>query len=416
MSWYRRIKCLFTIQIVIFSYIVWSSLNFIVIRKHISTMTFFYLLISMFLMEYINYKKDNKWLSVGIPALIGLVVNALLYRSYISFTLNYAYLIFIIFYGYNLEKNYVNYYSSREMFKKSLIILVLLWMITMLFKGSNNKAFFRFYIMYFTIGIIYLREIRDYSYNVINKKSLVIDGITATLIFSLSIETFYKIFFKGLMLLKTAFEYIVDIVINMLMVVLDKPYTAILKFLKSLFKDRNSITFDFLNKKVVEKGTKEMVSYARGDMKFIRIIIRILIFAAICIVVYKIASKLIYYSSKEENADIISEKKEKIEIERKKKSFFNKVINSIYLGKDPKKKIKHIYKNIQAVSKEKEIFSEHMTATQLENSIIISRDVKRDDIEYITDKYNETKFSYHNISEEMAEEFRKNYTKIKKKI
>lgn len=418
MSWYRRIRCLFTIEVVMFSYIVWSTLSVIITKKHISSIIFFNLLISVFLMEYINYKKNNKWLALGFPALLWLGVNFLFYKSFVPFTLNYVYVLFIIVYSYNLEKNHVNYYFSREIFRKSLFIIILLWLITMLFGNISNKTFFRFYIIYFTIGIIYLREIRDYNYNVINKKSLIIDGVTAVFIFSLSIEKFYHIFFKGLMLLKTVFDYVVNVVIKMLMFVLDKPYTEILNFLKSLFREEIVSEKGTLKKKIVNKKTKEIVSYANVDMTFIRIIIKILTFALICIVVYKIASKLIYYSSKEENANVISEEKEKIEIEekKKKKSILNRFMNSIYFGKDPKKKIRHFYRELEIDSKEKEMFNEYMTATQLENSIIINRNVKREELKYITDRYNEVKFSHHEIEKTTAEEFKNNYFKVKKKI
>ncbi|WP_102399089.1 hypothetical protein [Haloimpatiens massiliensis] len=418
MSWYRRIKCLFTIEVVMFSYIVWSTLNFIITKKHISNILFFSILTSVFFMEYINYKKNNKWLVLGVPILLGLSVNFFLNKSFISFTLNSAYILFIIVYSYNIEKNNVNYYFSRDVFKKSLFIVILLWIITMLFGNISNKTFFRFYIIYFTIGIIYLREIRDYNYNIINKKSLIIDGITVGFIFSLSIEKFYDIFFKGLMLLKTIFDYVVNVVIKMLIFVLDKPYTAILNFLKSLFKEEVVSEKGTLKKKVIEKKTKEMISYADKDINFLRIIIRIVVFLIISIIVYKIVSKLMYHSSKEENTNVISEEKEKIEIggKKKKKNILNKFIKSIYFGKDPKNKIKYFYRQLQMYSKEKEIFDEYMTATQLENSIIINRDVEKEDLKYITDRYNEVKFSQHEIEKRTAEEFKNRYIKVKKKI
>lgn len=415
MSWYRRIKNLFTVEYIIFFYIVWSTINLIVTKKHISSLYILNLVIVIFLMQYISHKKDNKALIITICFLLPIPINYIISKNLLAFLLNHIYFFFVALYSYRVDKIYIDYNFSKEIFKKSLIIIMLLWFTTIIFGNANETSFFRFYIIYFILGIIYLRKIRDYNYNILSKKSIIIDGVISLFILSFCIEPVHKFFLKIIMWIKNILIYAVDIFINILVYVLNKPYTAMINSLRKVFKGKEFQGIDYnMRTRTASKFTKGKYT----DITFLFPLIKFLLFTIVLIIVCKIISNILSVPRSRKNTNVIMEDKEiiKIDNKEKKKGFLKRILDNVYLGKDPRKKIRYFYRILEAEGNDKQLFDEHMTATQFENSIKINRDVENEDLSYITNKYNKVKFSMHEIHEEEVDKFQSKYHKIKKKI
>ncbi|MFD3155716.1 hypothetical protein ACFIJ5_02460 [Haloimpatiens sp. FM7330] len=401
MSWYRQVKSLFTISLIIFSYIIWSVLSYIVFSNKVNFNIMISFLCTTILMQYLNFKTENKLISIIIPSALAIPILFFSYRGN-GLILNLIFNIIVLIFLYKIEEDLVDYLMAKEMVKKCILILIVIGAIGLISGFNLTKSSFRFYLMYIIAALIFLREIRKYSYNIMNKKSIIVNILISVGIFLLSSDGIFNIFIKLISNVKHGFDFLVEKLIWGMVYVLEKPMMFFIEKLKSL---RSPIVGKILkaSKTKAKTKTKTIIhnNQSTSIPEWMFILIKILFAIFIVWVVFKIIRNISSLMSKNnENALVISEEKEKIESKKGKKKFTKKIVN-MFRNQTAKEKILNIYRQFQIRTKEKDIFRYYMTASQLKNATKVNINTKEDvnkDLESLTNIYNETKFSVHEIN------------------
>ncbi|MBK1810306.1 hypothetical protein JHL18_06625 [Clostridium sp. YIM B02505] len=295
-----------------------------------------------------------------------------------------------------------DFYRSRL---KSLVIGLLIAMFFTLFESRQVTTFlYPFYISFFLVGILLLRASRAFQYKLSSSKTVK----TYIFILILSLVSFNP--------------YIYSLAIGVIGLLYQKSQWIILKILYIfsllLMYPVKLIQLLFRNKNMGDVGVKstgipyEDQKLIQSDNTFMLTIIKSIFFIVIVIVVLYMF-KLVLNRRKFRNRSkeqLIGIERESLDDYFKKKDRHNK--NNWTGGRG---KILEIFYDIQKETYKKNIFKKSMTANQLLN--ISKPYIETDDeFRYIVDRYNEAKFSSHEVSDEIVDETRGKYKSLKKKI
>jgi len=92
------------------------------------------------------------------------------------------------------------------------------------------------------------------------------------------------------------------------------------------------------------------------------------------------------------------------------------LIEKIFQGtKSNREKILYTYKGFEKITEDANIYKTYMTATQLKNVTKINVG-NIDNLDDMTQVYNEAKFSLHSMSEESVESVKKGHNNIKRQL
>ncbi|WP_392486055.1 hypothetical protein ACER0A_012345 [Haloimpatiens sp. FM7315] len=422
MSWYRRIKTLFNLELSIFLYIIWINLSYVFFGVKTNYLVMIVGLVSMFLMHYLNYKTKKVYLALVLSLVLGMFILLISYKSIHLTIFNMFYILILEFASFKLEEQYIDHYVGNIIIKKSLLILMLIWIVAIIFRADSTKYFFRFYLIYTIIGIVYLRQMRDYNYNIINRKSTRIDMVITILVFSISSSKVFEGFYYVVKIIKKGLYFLADKIIDFLVYVLDKPFNSFFEYFKRLFINLK-INGEFeninlMNKKAKVKRYTENRHYLK-DITWLKYAIMAIVIIIVLLFLFNIIQRLMASINNEENKNVIKEEKEKIldrEIKGKNKNKLSSLLKDVYYLKDAKGKIKHVYKNFEKISRDKELYKNYMTAKQLGTSVKVNSEVPKDEVNKITDIYNEAKFSNHTVEEENAKIIKQSFDSVKNKI
>ena len=107
---------------------------------------------------------------------------------------------------------------------------------------------------------------------------------------------------------------------------------------------------------------------------------------------------------------------ESIEVEQVKgNKLFNKLKKILRQKGTPREEVIYKYGELVHVAEKKELFKPYMTPRQL-NHIIKIRVKSSKEIDYVTDTYNEAKFSKHTIEKAQEKLMEENINNLKKEI
>ena len=142
-------------------------------------------------------------------------------------------------------------------------------------------------------------------------------------------------------------------------------------------------------------------------------ILKILILLLILYIIYKFLSRFrnktkIYQGFIEEKERIVKRKSKKPWV----KSLFEKIIQG---NKSNRDKILYSYKGFERITENANIYKPYMTATQLKNVTKIKVD-NFDDLDEMTQVYNEAKFSVHPMTGEKVLKVKKGHSNIRKQL
>ena len=140
---------------------------------------------------------------------------------------------------------------------------------------------------------------------------------------------------------------------------------------------------------------------------------KILILILILYIIYKFLSR---FRSKTKKYNGFVEEKERIVRKKNKKHWVKDLFGKIFQGGGSNRdKILYTYKGFEKITEEADIYKPYMTATQLKNVTKINVD-NFDNLDEMTEVYNEAKFSIHDMTEEQVEQVKKGHNNIKKQL
>ncbi|GCD12503.1 hypothetical protein [Clostridium tagluense] len=413
MSWYRKVKSMYSITFVTISFIIWSTLSKWLFENLVDYKLFLITLCIVFFTQYLNSVKLKKNLFILVILGLNIVTSSIFFEGQIIF-INTIFLLFMALITYSLEDSPIDYSQYRQDIDKSMVVLVFIWMISFTLGSDFVNSMYRFHVLYIIMIIILMRETRRYIYSVKSNTSIVTNIIIGISVLTLSLDFANKIIAKVLdMLIKLARLSLV-LVTSLLTTIFGVPMSFISEMLRKLILSRNIsepkqslINGNLNNPQVVSKYQ---------DIKLppsIILILKILILLLILYVIYKFLSR---FRNKTRIYNGFVEEKERIVKEKDKKHWVKNLFDKIFRGGESNRdKILYTYKGFEKITEQADIYKTYMTASQLKNVTKINVD-NSDNLDEMTLIYNEAKFSLHTMTKENVESVRKGHSNIKRQL
>ncbi|MBU3126914.1 hypothetical protein LGL55_05565 [Clostridium tagluense] len=413
MSWYRKVKSMYSISFVTISFIIWSTLSKWLFENLVDYKLFLITLCTVFFTQYLNSVKLKKNLFILVILGLNIVMSSMFFKGQIIF-INTIFLLFMALITYSLEDSPIDYSQYKEDINKSMVVLVFIWMISFTLGSDFVNAMYRFHVLYIIMIIILMRETRRYIYSVKSNTSIVTNIIIGISVLTLSLDFANKIIAKVLdMLIKLA-GLILVLITSLLTTIFGVPMSFISEMLRKLILRRNisepkqNIINGNLNKQQVVSKYQDI-----NIPPSIILIFKILILLLILYVIYKFLSR---FRNKTRIYNGFVEEKERIVKEKDKKHWVKNLFGKIFRGGESNRdKILHTYKGFEKITEQADIYKPYMTASQLKNVTKINVD-NSDNLDEMTLLYNEAKFSLHTMTQENVESVRKGHSNIKKQL
>ncbi|WP_234123064.1 hypothetical protein [Clostridium hydrogenum] len=419
MSWYREVKTIYTINLLMILYIVWSIVSIALFGNPIDYKFYLITLIGIFIIEYFLTKKKMKNVGIAISILVALV---LLYFSINDMTyvvMNAAYYIFEVFVFVKFAEDSIKYSALRGYIKNSIIVMMFVVIFMHRLDAHQLQSTFRFYVIFLISSVLLLRESRSYSSKVKKrtplKNNVLISAGMIFFSFDFVLEAIFKII--GLVLKFLGFVFsplkplgyklavILDSVLNPLMYKLAKGWQ---NFYKSNPNGKLKIKASQYQKEL--HNTKS----SNGVATTMAIVIGIIILCTIIYVIYRFTRGK-KKNIKELKNDVVEER-EKIKNDNKNtKSFFSKLTEAFRKKGNVNEEIKFLFGKFQFLTYKKEIFKSYMTATQLTNVTKAHID-ESDELDKLSNIYNEAKFSNRLMEKDKFEAMSESFDKVRKKL
>jgi len=411
MSWYRQVKTLYTTTLTIFFFIMWAFIEKIIFQNNIKYSLIIITLISVFLMQYLIYKRVNKYLSLVIPLIISILILHFILKDSLIIV-NLIFVVATMIFNLTIENDTVNYYQYKRTLTNGLYLIIPIGIIGIMFRSELIIYLFRAYMFYLILTIITFRESLRYMYNIRNKSSIYVNlGIVLGII-ALCQEYAFNAFNKIIIWIFGLISFVGDLILTVIVKILEKPMQFIVDSLKKAMM-KNQHLEEMLDRIGDKSEVREFI-YGESTLKYpiwIKIVLLIIVFYLLYKIVSKIAIGVKVNENYEECVESINEKSHK-----KKPSYISKFIKKIFRKKgDIREEILYNYKNFEEITEKADIYKTYMTATQLKNVTKVKID-NVDGLEDMTNIYNKAKFSTQELNEENLQQVKNSYENIKKQI
>lgn len=287
----------------------------------------------------------------------------------------------------------------------------------------------RLSVIFLVLSVVLLRSGRDFSNNIKNSKTRILNIIIVVAAFLFSIRYVSEKVVYAIKMLLSGIGFLLGFVFDIV-------YTVIAKYiLWPIMKYILVPLFHYLGivfMKIFGKGTRKLYPKVDGSQKIakentvgmlnniaipqsVKILILIAVITIVLYIVYTKAIKDQMYK-KIIDAEVVEER-EKIEDNnmKNKKASFGELIKKLFTADDNAGKIRRVYKSLEKDTDKKGIYKKYMTATHLKNITSVYIDSK-EELKNITSVYNEAKFSDHTIENDKVKATKEEYGKIKKEI
>ncbi|MGV8983938.1 hypothetical protein [Clostridium sp.] len=414
MSWYRKVKTLYSISLVTISFIIWSTLSKWLFKSKVNYKLFLITLCIVFFTQYLNNLKLKKNLFILVLLGISVLTSFIFFKGQTIF-LNMIFLLFMSLVTYKSEDDPIDHLQYKEDINKSIIALILIWTVSFTLGADFVNAMYRFHILYIIMIIILMRETRRYVYAVKSNTSSVTNVIIGVSVLALSLDYANKIIVWLLDISIKLLSFILGLIVEFLIVIFGGPVSFIIQKIKGiLMKSENQY---MLKNSAMEKTLNKqpnMVKYKAANLPPVLLIFfKILIALIILYIIYKVLSRI----KKETKvySDFVEEK-ERMVNKRKKGHWVKDLFGNMFKsGGSNRDKILSTYKGFEKITEEANIYKTYMTATQLKNVTKINVD-NFDDLDEMTELYNEAKFSLHPMTQEKVEKVKRGRNNIKKQL
>jgi len=413
MSWYRKVKSIYSISLVTISFIIWSTLSKWLFKTQVDYKLFLITLCIVFFTQYINSKILKKIFVILVPLGLSVLVSLIFFKGQ-TILINTIFLLFMILIVYAMEDAPIDHSQYKEDITKSLVVLVFIWFISFALGSDFVNAMYKFHILYIIMIIILMRETRRYVYDVKNNNSRVTNVIIGISVLALSLDYANKIIAEVLDMLMKLASFILVIITSVLTKIFGGLVGAVSEKLRELILKRKAFV---PGQRVIDGELKKqppVTEYKGIELPpMIIIAFKILILLLIFYMVYKFLSR---FRSKTKKYNGFVEEKERIVKKKKKKHWVKDLLGKIFQGGGSnREKILYTYKGFEKITEEADIYKPYMTATQLKNVTKINVD-NVDNLDVMTEVYNEAKFSKHEMTAEQVEQVKKGHNNIKKQL
>ncbi|KYH35430.1 hypothetical protein CLTEP_06060 [Clostridium tepidiprofundi DSM 19306] len=424
MSWFRQVKTIYNIFFQLLFFIIWCIVGKIFFNIYVDESIFLISLLGIFLMQFLKYKFNNLllWkkykfvLPIGISLVACTVLMIIFNIGNVIFSI--VFIVISIYISYRYEDEVIDYYTYRDRVQKGLILFIFFGVIISFTDKCMSILLSKYYIFIIVTAVLLLRESRRYSFKIRNKRSYFYNIVIAITIILFSIDKvfliFKTIFYWIFSEINKLFQVVVNIVVLFLMKILEKPFLYLKNFIVAHMNENTEKLLDNL-----VKGDNTINANIRKDYAStigttaLDIAIKILLIALVVFAIYKIV--IGHKKTKGVRFELVTEEKEKI-INRKKKSIFRDLARKILKGKGSiNEQILYVYKKFQIMTLDKNIFKPHMNATQLSNVTKLYVD-DVEDLDSISQIYNEAKFSQHDMKNDDLKIMKQNYKNIERQL
>lgn len=415
MSWYRKVKSIYSISLVTISFIIWSTFSKWLFKNLVDYKLFLITLCIVFFTQYIKSVKLKKNIVILIPLVLSILSCYIFFKGQAIF-LDVIFLLFIILITYSLEESPIDHSQYKEDINKSMVALAFIWLISFTLGIDFVNEIYKFHILYIIMIIMLMRETRGYVYNVKKNRSIVTNTIIVISVTTLSLDFVNKILAKLLDRLMDVASFIMSILVSGLIKIFGGAMSTVFEKLRQLSMKSESLT---TNEQTMEIGKKfnnnpVVTKYEGGEISPLLILaFKIIILFLILYVIYKF---LLRFRNETKIYSGFIEEKERIVKKKNKNQWVKKIFGKILEGgKSNREKILYTYKGFEKITEDADIYKPYMTATQLKNitKINVKNFDSLDDMTYI---YNEAKFSLHDMTEEQVRQVKKGHSNIRKQL
>ncbi|MBU3189400.1 hypothetical protein K9O30_09840 [Clostridium bowmanii] len=413
MSWYRKIKSLYSISLVTISFIIWSTLSKWLFKSGVNYKLFLITLCIVFFTQYLNNLKLKK--SLFILALLGVNILAcfIFFKGQTIF-INIIFLLFMSLITYTLDDAPIDNSQYKEDITKSMIALIIIWAISFTLGADFVNAMYRFHILYIIMIIVLMRETRRYIYAVKSNTSSVTNVIIGISVIALSLDYANKIIaFLFDMLIKLS-SFILVLIVDFLIMIFGRPISFIIQKIKEIIikSENQMIKIDPVEKSL--NNQPNIIKYKVHNLSpELLIFLKILIIFIILYLIYKFLSR-ITKNTKVYNGFV--EEKERMINKKNKRHWVKNLFGNMFKGGGSNRdKILYMYSAFEKITEKANIYKTYMTATQLKNVTKINVD-NAYNLDEMTELYNEAKFSLHPMTQENVDSVKRGHSNIKKQF
>jgi hypothetical protein len=413
MSWYRKVKSIYTISFVTISFIIWSTLSNWLFQNPVEYKLFLICTCIVFFTQYITSLRLRKTIIITLTLGLSIIACVVFFKGQ-NILLNTIFLLIANFTIYIQDNAPIDYFKYKDDIKKSMALLLFIWIISFTLGLEFVDEIYKFHIIYIIMIIILMRETRRYEYDVNSKTSTITNIVIGVCVLTLSLDYAGKIVKGILVMLMNLVSFILGIIVNLLTEIFGGAISWISQALREFFMDRNTAV---KTETIIHDNVDKPLNINKYNgiklPPMLIFVFKIIILLIILYMMYKFLSRA---TSEMKTHNGFTEEKERIVKKNKKKHWAKKLFGKIFEGNGSNRdKVLYAYKGFEKTTEEAEIYKLNMTATQLKNVTKVYVD-NFDDLDEMTQAYNEAKFSTHDITQEQVQQVKKGDRNIKKQL
>lgn len=419
MSWSDQVRFYYDITFSMLTSIIWMIVTALAFSKDMKFSIFIFTLIAVLVSKHLLRKGKKVKFSL-IVGLIPAVIYEIFSQEIMIAVLD---LIFIVFINSILIKELnenINYDRYKNILINGVSCIFISAVICGIFKPQYANPVFRGSIIYLILIVITMRETMGYCYNIRSSKVNKVINFSLVILALLTTQKFfYNICIKIVNVLRNGLNFIIELIINIVARIVEYPMTWIINALNKLFTERSRALEDTFGKLEVgnqsSKQIKEINIETVTTSPVFIFIIQTIVILILIIITIKIVKRILNGANFNEDKGYT----EIIEDISQRDSSYKKTINKIkkmFRKKGtPREEVLYKYSELVEVASKKEIFKTYMTPKQLGNIVKIKVD-NCNEVDEVTNMYNEAKFSTHIINREYEQKVEKCVDNINKKI
>lgn len=416
MSLQKNIRVLFYTSKIIAIFIIYSMIFNGFGQMTPGYLDFLIAFFIMIIMQILEYRNVNRYVVILFP----------LFISFVGFFILHGRIDFIPYSVLGLitacalprydAESISSYKYILKNLKNSLFMLIGSLVLYVKVDKSFGDSLLRYYIAFLVIAIITLREGRKFEYDIKRKKEDDIVNFSILIaVIIISSNFVYNICRTIIFAIFKVIAFIAEKILVGFVYIISVPLNAIINYVQNLLKvNAGNPNVQISDKKDGLEELKDIVNDQQMSYVIVENIIKIIIIISIIYLIYFVIKRYRYGKVIKEEG--VVEIREKISVEKplKKKTVKDK-LKDILGAKTLNQKILNIYKEFEKVTFKKGWFKSYMTPRQLYKVTRIHIEEKKK-IKYITQMYNEAKFSSHEISGDEFMKYKEYYRDIKDKI
>ncbi len=419
MSWSEKVRLYYDITFTMLASIIWMMVTALAFSKDMKFSIFIFTLISILISKRL-LKKGKKIGFCIIISLIPAIVYEIFTHGIMIAVLDVIFIVFIDVILIKEVNENINYDRYKNIFTKGITCIFIVAIICGVFKPQYANPVFRGSIIYLILVVITMRETMGYCYNIRSSKAnKTINLSLVTFAVLITQKFFYDICVKIIKTLYGWIDFIVELIIDIIVKIIEYPMTWAINALNKLFAERAGSLEGIFG--ILEIGNDNSKKFEVINREMVRVspiftfIMKIIVILILAIIIIKITKKIV------KSIDINIDKgyTEIVEEIAPKKLGYKKVINKIkkiFRKKGtPREEILYKYSEFVEVADKKDIFKAYMTPKQLSNIVKIKVD-NCNEVDEVTNIYNETKFSAHVINSQYEQKVENYVDNINRKI